>query len=59
MKEGDLVQSMPVRIHDAWRLAHLTGDQRELLIGNPTHIDGNVQQIAGSLCRIRFACSIA
>ena len=41
------IQSMPVRIHDAPRLANLAGDQRQLLVRNPTHIDRNVQQIVG------------
>jgi hypothetical protein len=41
------IQSMPVRIHDAWRLANLAGDQRELLVRNPAHINRNVQQIVG------------
>ena len=30
---------MPVRIHDARRLADLAGDQRQLLVGQPTDVD--------------------
>lgn len=41
------IQPMPVRIHDAWRLANLAGDQRHLLVGNSTHVNRDVQQIVG------------
>jgi hypothetical protein len=39
------VQSMPIRVQDARRLANLLGDQRKLLISDPTHIDRDVKQI--------------
>jgi hypothetical protein len=38
---------MPIRIHDAWRLANLAGDLRELLVRNPTYVDRDMQQIVG------------
>ncbi len=41
------VQSMPVRIHDAGRLADLAGDQRQLLVRHPTHINRDVQPVIG------------
>ena len=36
---------MPVSVHDAGRLANLAGDQRRMLVGNPTHIHLDVQEI--------------
>jgi hypothetical protein len=39
------IQSMPIRIDDAGRLADLADDESQLLVGNPTHVDLNVQYI--------------
>ena len=39
------IQSMPVRIHDARRLANLAGNRPQLLVRNSTHIGLNVQQL--------------
>ena len=40
------IQSMPIHIHDTERLADLAGDQLQLLVGQPTDIDLNMQEIA-------------
>ena len=43
MKES--IQSMPIRVDDAECLADLANDEFQLLIGDPTHVDLNVQDI--------------
>jgi hypothetical protein len=39
------IQSVPIGIHDARRLPNLAGDQRQLVIRKPTHVDLDVKQI--------------